>query len=78
MFSRADLDGLKAAIAAAGNASEVRYNDGSSVRYMPIAEVRSLLQIMEQDVAKGDAAVAQATGAPTAPRAFRATFGSGW
>lgn len=68
-WTQTDVDALKTAIAAAGNAAEVRYSDGAQVRYMPVTDAQNLLQMMEADVAAASS---------RRVRGFRATLRSGY
>lgn len=77
-FTQADLDGLRASIAAAGNTAEVRYADGTLVRYLTTPDALALLSRMESEVAAASASAAEAAGTPVRARAFRASYQSGW
>ena len=49
-WTQTDIDNLKNAINS--GASEVRYSDGRSIRYRTMDEMKALLALMQNDVAK--------------------------
>jgi hypothetical protein len=75
-WTQADIDALKAAIVASAGVAEVRYADGSAVRYMAPDQAAKLLQTMQLDV---NAAAATVSGSGTTRvRAFRGALSSGY
>lgn len=65
MFSQADIDQLKAAIAS--GALSVRYADNRQVQYRSLAEMREILRMMQDEVRAG-------TSAQPVSRSFLAEF----
>jgi hypothetical protein len=74
-WTQADIDALKAAIVASAGVAEVRYADGSAVRYMAPDQAAKLLQTMQLDV---NAADTSGSGGATRIRAFRGALSSGY
>jgi hypothetical protein len=73
-WTQADIDALKAAIVASAGVAEVRYADGSAVRYMAPDQAAKLLQTMQLDLNSADTSESGATRI----RAFRGALSSGY
>jgi hypothetical protein len=76
-YTQADVDALKAKIAAAGNTQRVQYSDGAGVTYRSHDDALKLLALMQADV-RANTPVDATTFETTPVRGFRVVVSSGY